>query len=119
MSRSAHDFLDGHAIADEPTSALDLRHQLDVMTVVRDLAREGRIVIVVLHDLTLAAIWADDLIVMSRGTVAAQGPIESDLPPSVLSNVYGVDGRVERCSRGRLHIMVDGQAPEKELSNAK
>jgi iron complex transport system ATP-binding protein len=106
-------------LLDEPTSALDLRHQLDVMTVVRDLAREGRIVIVVLHDLTLAATWADDLIVMSRGTVAAQGPIESALTPSVLSDVYGVEGRVERCSRGRLHIMVDGPAPDKELSNAE
>lgn len=105
-------------LLDEPTSALDLRHQLDVITVVRDLAREGRIVIVVLHDLTLAATWADHLIVMSRGTVAAQGPIESALTSSVLSDVYGVEGRVERCSRGKLHIMVDGPAPDEEFSNA-
>jgi iron complex transport system ATP-binding protein len=101
-------------LLDEPTSALDLRHQLDVMQVVRDLAREGRIVIVVLHDLTLAATWADNLIVLSGGTVAAEGPVETALTAPVLNAVYGVEARVERCSRGRLHIMVDGPAPPRE-----
>lgn len=105
-------------LLDEPTSALDLRHQLDVMTIVRELAREGRVVVVVLHDLTLAASWADHLVVLNRGTVAAEGPPESALSPSILSNVYGVNARVERCSRGRLHIMVDGPANLSEISYA-
>ena len=103
---------------DEPTSALDLRHQLDVMTIVRALAREGRIVVVVLHDLTLAATWADHLVVLDHGAVAAEGPPETALSPSILSTVYGVEARVERCSRGRLHIMVDGPALPKELRHA-
>lgn len=97
-------------LLDEPTSALDLRHQLDVMTIVQALAREGRIVVVVLHDLTLAATWADHLVVLDRGAVAAEGPPERALSPSILSSVYGVEARVERCSHGRLHIMVDGPA---------
>ncbi|NHF74008.1 ABC transporter ATP-binding protein [Paracoccus xiamenensis] len=99
-------------LLDEPTSALDLRHQLDVMMVVQALAREGRIVVVVLHDLTLAATWADHLVVLHNGAVAAQGAPQTALSPSVLAAVYGVEARVERCSRGRVHVMVDGPVPD-------
>ena len=105
-------------LLDEPTSALDLRHQLDVMTIVQALAREGRIVVVVLHDLTLAATWADHLVVLDHGTIAAEGSPEAALSPSILSAVYGVEARVERCSRGRLHIMVDGPATYKAVRHA-
>jgi ABC-type phosphate transport system ATPase subunit len=105
-------------LLDEPTSALDLRHQLDVMTIVRELAREGRIVVVVLHDLTLAASWSDHLVVLDCGTVVAEGRPEEALSSSILSAVYGVAARVERCSRGRLHIMVDGPANPTELRHA-
>jgi iron complex transport system ATP-binding protein len=105
-------------LLDEPTSALDLRHQLDVMTIVRELAREGRIVVMVLHDLTLAASWADHLVVLDHGKVVSEGPLEEALSSSILSAVYGVEARVERCSRGRLHIMVDGPASSTEISHA-
>jgi iron complex transport system ATP-binding protein len=105
-------------LLDEPTSALDLRHQLDVMTIVRELAREGRIVVVVLHDLTLAASWSDHLVVLDRGTVVAEGRPEEALSASILAAVYGVAARVERCSRGRLHIVVDGPAPREEVRHA-
>jgi iron complex transport system ATP-binding protein len=44
---------------DEPTSALDLRHQFEVMSMVREYVRQGRMAVVVLHDLTFAARWAD------------------------------------------------------------
>ncbi len=94
-------------LLDEPTSALDLRHQTAVMKLIRSLAAEGRIVIVVLHDLSLAARWADDVIVMSEGRIAASGPPEQALTAATLSDVYGVQARVERCSRGMLQIMVD------------
>lgn len=106
-------------LLDEPTSALDLRHQLDVMTIVRELAREGRIVVVVLHDLTLAASWADHLVVLDHGKVVSEGPPEEALSSSILSTVYGVEARVERCSRGRLHIMVDGPAIPMEVCRAR
>src|SRR5690606_6480137 len=100
-------------LLDEPTSALDLRHQVAVMSLVRELAREdnGRVVIVVLHDLNLAAHWADRVVVLQQGVVRATGIPEDAITPAILGDVYGVAARVERCSRGQLQIMVDGMAP--------
>lgn len=103
-------------LLDEPTSALDLRHQVAVMSLVRELAHEGsgRVVVVVLHDLNLAARWADRVVVLERGAVRATGAPEDAITPEILGAVYGVDARVERCTRGRLQIMVDGMAAVQE-----
>ena len=95
-------------LLDEPTSALDLRHQVLVMSAARTLAREGRIVVVVLHDLNLAARWADRLVVLDRGARRAEGLAADTLSAALLAEVYGVRGRVERCSQGHLQISVDG-----------
>lgn len=95
-------------LLDEPTSALDLRHQNDVMSLVRGLADQGRIVVVVLHDLGLAARWADHLVVLDGGRVKAAGSPQDTLTPALLAEVYRVRARVERCSLGRLLIAVDG-----------
>lgn len=62
---------------DEPTAALDLRHQEDVLRLARVLAARGRAVVVVLHDLSLAAAYADDVAMISNGRLSAYGsPIE-------------------------------------------
>jgi len=95
-------------LLDEPTSALDLRHQEQVMRVARDLAASGVIVVVVLHDLALAARWGNHMVVLNQGKLAAEGPPDEVLTPALLAEVYGVDARVELCSAGRLQIMVDG-----------
>jgi iron complex transport system ATP-binding protein len=95
-------------LLDEPTSALDLRHQVEVMAVIRSLADEGRTVIVVLHDLTLAARWADLLVVLDRGRVHAEGAPAAVVTEAMLAAVYGVAARVEHCSRDFLHVAVDG-----------
>jgi iron complex transport system ATP-binding protein len=94
-------------LLDEPTSALDLRHQAGVMAVTRSLAEEGRVVVVVLHDLTVAARWADHIVVLSSGRIASAGPPAEILTAPLLADVYGVDARVERCSRGTIQIIVD------------
>ena len=78
------------------------------MSVVRDLADAGTIVVAVLHDLGLAARWADHLIVLDHGALAAEGAAEEVITPALLSRVYGVTARVERCSAGRIQILVDG-----------
>lgn len=98
-------------LLDEPTSSLDLGHQVAVMTLVDRLAAEGRVVVAVMHDLTLAARWAQRVVVLARGTAYADGPADVALAPDVLRAVYGVETRLERCSRGFLHVAVDRVVP--------
>lgn len=98
-------------LLDEPTSALDLRHQVSVMKLIRALAAEGRIVIVVMHDLALAARWSDTIVVLHNGKVEAQGTPAVALTPDLLARVYGIAARVERSSLGHVQIAVDDALP--------
>jgi iron complex transport system ATP-binding protein len=97
-------------LLDEPTSALDLRHQVRVMNLVRTLADEGKIIVAVLHDLNLASRWADNVIVLDEGRLYVSGKPEDAITTRMLEAVYGVEARVEACSRGRLQVVVDGSS---------
>lgn len=81
-------------LLDEPTAALDLRHQEDVLQVARDLARHGRAVVVVLHDLSLAAAYADDVAMIDRGRLVARGTAAEVLTADRIGEVYGTTVRV-------------------------
>lgn len=94
-------------LLDEPTSALDLHHQVAVMKYLRGYASKGNIVIMVLHDLNLAARWSDLLVVLSKGKIYSYGKAEEVLTPKMLNEVYHVQGRVEQCSNRYLQVMVD------------
>ncbi|MDP0926635.1 ABC transporter ATP-binding protein [Paracoccus onubensis] len=98
-------------LLDEPTSALDLARRHMIMQHVRDLTHEGRIAVVVLHDLAYAAQWADRIAILHEGRLFAFGTPDEVLTPDMLRHVYRIDARVERCSAGRLQIMTDGAAP--------
>jgi iron complex transport system ATP-binding protein len=73
---------------DEPTVSLDLRHQELVMGVLRSLAGEGAAIVSVLHDLNLAARYADRVALMDRGRLAALAPTREVLRADLLSEVY-------------------------------
>lgn len=74
---------------DEPTTYLDLSHSVEVLSLVRRLAdQEGRTVLMVLHDLNLAARYSDQLIVMQRGEVRAVGAPTEVVTESLLSRVF-------------------------------
>lgn len=77
-------------LADEPTAALDPRHQIGVMAALQEEARRGALVIAVTHDLALAARFADEILVLSNGVVAASGGAGQALSDSVLREVYGI-----------------------------
>jgi iron complex transport system ATP-binding protein len=84
-------------LLDEPTSALDLRHQLDLLELVRERCREhGMIALAALHDLNLAARFADRVAVVHDGRVVAQGSAEAVLTPALLAEVYGVEAATGR-----------------------
>lgn len=94
-------------LLDEPTSALDLQHQVQVMKLVKSYAQSGNIVMVILHDLNLALRFADQLLVMDKGNVAAFGKPEAALTPEIIERIYHVKARIEPCSLGRLQVIVD------------
>lgn len=73
---------------DEPTASLDIRHQHRVMDVIRDRVRQGAAVIAVLHDLNLAARYADRIGIMAGGRLHILGPPGEVLQPALLSDVY-------------------------------
>jgi iron complex transport system ATP-binding protein len=77
-------------LADEPTSSLDPRHQLDVMTTLRAAADTGTLVIVVTHDLGLAARYADRVLVLSEGRLVSQGTAGEALSDQVMAEVFRV-----------------------------
>ncbi|MCM2401869.1 heme ABC transporter ATP-binding protein [Rhizobium sp. S153] len=81
---------------DEPTSSLDIGHQIAVLEIARDFARDGGAVLAILHDLNLAAEFADDLVVLSHGRVVARGRPAETLRDDVISEVYGIKGTVGR-----------------------
>jgi iron complex transport system ATP-binding protein len=75
-------------LLDEPTAALDLRHQELVLRVCRERAAAGDAVVVVLHDLGLAAAYAHRVAVLHAGRIAAEGPPATVLDDEMLSRVY-------------------------------
>jgi iron complex transport system ATP-binding protein len=89
-------------IADEPTSHLDLGATASVARLLRGLADDGLSVILVVHDLALAAAVADTVVVMAKGRSAATGAPRDVLTPDRLSEIWGVDASLD--DRGALHV---------------
>jgi iron complex transport system ATP-binding protein len=75
-------------LLDEPTSSLDLAHQGVVLEEAQRQARNGLAVLSILHDLNLAAAFADELVLISAGRIAARGPASEVLRDDLLSRVY-------------------------------
>ena len=89
-------------LLDEPTSSLDLGHQIAVLETARDFAAAGGTVLAILHDLNLAAEFADHLVVLHRGGVVASGPAHSTIDDPTIASVYGIAGAVGRLPPGRM-----------------
>jgi iron complex transport system ATP-binding protein len=79
-------------LLDEPTSSLDPLHQHTTLQVARAAAREGACVIVVLHDVNLAAQYADRLVLMKNGRIVADGTPAEVIHPQLMREVFGVAG---------------------------
>jgi iron complex transport system ATP-binding protein len=82
-------------LLDEPTTYLDLSHQIDVLELVGRLhAERGRTVVVVLHDLNLAARYAQRLVAMKDGALVASGTPEEVLTEQLLADVFDLEARI-------------------------
>ena len=80
-------------VLDEPTNHLDIRHQLELLALLRGL---GLTVILTLHDLTLAAEFADRIVVLHQGRILADGPADRALDEPTLARAFNVSARVDR-----------------------
>jgi len=95
-------------LMDEPTSALDMHRQVQVLNFMRSLARKrGVIVFIAIHDLNQALRFADQVLVIANGTAQGSGPSDEVITEQMLRDVYGVKARIETCSRGQRHILID------------
>lgn len=81
---------------DEPTSSLDLRHQIDTLNIARSFADNGGGVLAILHDLNLAALFADRLVVLHKGALFAEGPPSDVITSDLLKQVFEVELNVRR-----------------------
>lgn len=79
-------------LLDEPIAALDLAHQLEVLTLARQLSHQrGLGIVVVLHDVNMAARFCDDIVALHSGRLVARGTPEQIVRPDILQAIYGVE----------------------------
>jgi iron complex transport system ATP-binding protein len=95
----------GLLMLDEPTSSLDLRHQIALVETSKQRARNGTAVIAVLHDLNLAIRFADRIVVMCDGTIAAEGPPSATITSDVLRRVFHIDVAVAQSDNGMPYLL--------------
>ena len=96
-------------LLDEPTTALDLTHQIRLMDLLEQLKYDqGVTIVMVSHDLNMAAMYADHLLLLSRGRVACSGPPKEVIHYDVLEEVYGCTMVVDQSPMGdypRVHLV--------------
>jgi iron complex transport system ATP-binding protein len=105
-------------LLDEPTSHLDIAHQAETFRLVIELCREQRIAAVaVVHDLTLAATFADRVAIMSDGRIVADGPPGDVVRAETIERVYGLRVRVmQHPVTGRPVVVPDALQPSTAIS---
>jgi iron complex transport system ATP-binding protein len=82
-------------LLDEPTTFLDLKHQLALYRLLSSLARQGMLVVAVTHDLNLALQFADRVLLLDQGHIAADGTPQEVLSPTHIHQVFGVQAQIE------------------------
>ena len=99
-------------LLDEPTASLDPLHQASVLRAARQAAGRGSGVLVVCHDLSLAAAIGDRIAIMEDGCITALGPPQTVLQPELLSSVYGIPMQVFTTGTGSLAVIPDYTQPQ-------
>ena len=90
---------------DEPTSSLDIRHQIAVLEIARDFSRAGGAVLAIVHDLNLAAAFADRIAIMARGRLAADGTPHMVFKSELLEAVFGLPLHIHAAEGHLPHVV--------------
>jgi ABC-type cobalamin/Fe3+-siderophores transport system ATPase subunit len=100
-------------VLDEPTSALDPYHQTGLCSTLRRLSRDdGLTIVMATHDLNLAAMYADRIVLMNSGQVAATGTPGEVLQPAILEDVYGIKFEQVRSSMQDRSFVLPAAPPD-------
>jgi iron complex transport system ATP-binding protein len=91
-------------LADEPTMSLDPRHQLMVMELLHDQAHRGGAVLAVVHDLALAARYADRVIVIQNGQISADDNPQDALSEARIASVFGIEATIIEFDKSRIPV---------------
>jgi iron complex transport system ATP-binding protein len=106
-------------LADEPTAHLDLKHAVAIFALLRELRdARGLAVLVVSHDINLAALHCDRLVLLARGGIAAEGTPREVLRPDLLADAFGTPVIVESRPDGTPFV-VPGSARERGETDAR
>jgi iron complex transport system ATP-binding protein len=97
-------------LLDEPTASLDLKHQGDVLSVIKEQSQNGKAVLLVIHDLNLAAAFADDVVLMADGRIVGRGNPDDVLNEDLLSHTFGCRLQIEASSDGRRLVLPEAIA---------
>lgn len=92
-------------LLDEPTTFLDLQHQVSIYRLLRDLSRQGLLVVAATHDLNLAAAYSDRVVMLQNGEVAADAAPGEVLTAEKLRDVFEVEAEIRRTREGRPWIL--------------
>ena len=95
----------GVLLLDEPTSSLDMRHQINLLESARRRARQGTAVVAVLHDLNLAARFADRVLVVRQGKLVADGAPAATITDDLLGRVFEVEAQVGTTPEGLPFVL--------------
>ena len=94
-------------LLDEPTSNLDIKHQMDVSALLKEISdAKGTMVLMISHDINMAAKYSDRIILMHRGRIFAAGSPDEVITVENLREVYGVNSRIID-DMGRPHVMLE------------
>ncbi|MGC8926587.1 MAG: ABC transporter ATP-binding protein [Myxococcota bacterium] len=78
-------------LLDEPLSGLDIEHQVSVSRILKDISKNGRIVVASIHDLNIAAQFCDKILLLENGEMVKYGTVEEVLTYNIIKNTFGVD----------------------------
>ena len=98
-------------LLDEPTTYLDIQHQFEVMELVKHLNQSlNMTVVMILHDLTQASLYSDEIIVINKGEIVCTGTPETVLTTELIQKVYNVNVEIGRHKSGKPLIVPIGRA---------
>jgi iron complex transport system ATP-binding protein len=101
----------GLLMLDEPTSSLDLRHQIDLIETAQRRASRGTAVIAILHDLNLAIRFADRIVALHDGRIAADGSRNDVVTSDTIRKIFEIDVAVQRTDGGVPYLLPQSMRP--------